>query len=104
MPFASCVLPAPKSPLSPMTHPLFAVRPHSAPSASVASALLEMNVAMGFQWMRAALVADAHAFTRDDFADAAKLQFGKLLLPCVQQRDCIATGDGEQQFKIFAVR
>ena len=34
---------------------------------------------------------------------AQQLQFGKFLLPGVEQFDGIARRDGEQQFKIFAI-
>src|ERR1017187_5049340 len=101
-PLTNCVLPAPRSPDRPMTHPLSAARPHCSPSAAVSAGLCEMYVAMGRQRSHALLVTDVDSLARLDLADARQRKTGKLLLPRVEQRHGVAAGDREQQFKILA--
>src|ERR1051325_3895244 len=85
-PLTSWVLPAPRSPVRPITQPRCASRPHASPSACVSSALCEMNVAMQHQLPFAILVAQSQPALGGDLADATQLHGGKLLLPRVEQR------------------
>src|SRR5579872_2226536 len=103
MPLVSCVLPAPRSPVTPMTRPGVAARPQLSPSAWVSVGLLEMYVAMGRKRTRAGFVADGKTLALRDLANAGQFGLGKLLFPGVQQRHGIAAGNGEEQFKIFAI-
>src|SRR5580698_4353537 len=103
IPLASWVLPAPKSPDNPMTRPLTAARPQVSPSACVSSALCEMLVTMRGQRPGPFLVADGDAFAGGDFADARKLELGKLFFPRIKQWHGVAAGNGEQKLEILAV-
>src|SRR5882672_9469616 len=103
MPLTSCVLPAPKSPVRPMTQPALASRPHRSPSAAVSSGLCEMNVTMSGHRQVAVLVAEFNASGGDDLPDAGQRHIGELFLPRVEQRDSVAAGDGEQEFKVLTV-
>src|SRR5438477_1067162 len=104
MPFTSCVLPAPRSPDNAITSPRRASRPQASPSDSVSAGLCEMLVAMRTQWSHATFIAKRYAFACGDVADARQRDFGKLLFPCVEHRHRVLAGDGEQQFKILAIR
>src|SRR6266704_2759798 len=91
-PLTNWVLPAPRSPESPSTHPLTKARPQLSPSPSVSTALFEMNVAMGGERAHAVLVADRDPVRCGNLADAVQGQVGELLSPGVEQRHRIATG------------
>src|SRR5437016_13684066 len=80
-PLTSCVLPAPRSPVRPMTQPACASRPQCSPSFMVASGLLEMNVTMNGKRLNSLLVANGQAALGGDLADATERQFDKLFLP-----------------------
>src|SRR5438105_1219449 len=95
-PLTSCVLPAPRSPESAMTSPRVAARPHASPRASVSAGLCEMFVAMGTQSSHAGFIAKRDAFAFGDLADAGERDFGKLLLPCIEQWHGILAGNGKQ--------
>src|ERR1017187_400178 len=102
-PLTNCVLPAPRSPDTPMTSPLSAARPHCSPSAVVSPGLCEMYVAIGRQRSHALLVPDGDALTRLNLADARQREIGKLQPPRVKQWHGVAAGDREQQFEVLAV-
>src|SRR5437660_9949616 len=104
IPLTSCVLPVPRSPLTPMTRPLRTVRPHDLPSASVSSGLCEMFVAMGSERAGAGFIAEHDAVAFRDFADAGEVQFEKLLFPLVEHRYCSHEGHREQLLTAFAFR
>src|SRR6266853_4597476 len=103
-PFTNCVFPAPRSPHKPITSPLWAAHPQVSPSASVSAGLCEMHVAICGQRSHAVLVFDSDALARRDFADATQLKLGKLFLPGIQQRNCIAARNREEKLKILSVR
>src|ERR1039457_1663362 len=102
-PLTNCVLPAPRSPDTPMTSPLSAARPHCSPSAVVSPGLCEMYVAIGRQRSHALLVPDVDSLARLDLADARQRESRELLLPRVQHRDGVAAGDREEQFEVLTV-
>src|ERR1017187_676011 len=102
-PLTNCVLPAPRSPDSPMTSPLSATRPHCSPSAAVSAGLCEMYVAMGPQRSHTLLVTDVDSLPRLDLADACQRESRELLLPRVQHRHGVAAGDREEQFEGLTV-
>src|SRR5262245_9250379 len=103
MPLTSWVLPAPRSPLKPMTQPVCTAFPHCSPRAKVSSGLCEMSVAMNGQRPHAILVAKPQPRFGGDLADAAQAQLGELLLPSVQQRDSIYAGEAKEELEILAV-
>src|SRR5690348_3104948 len=94
-PFTSWVLPAPRSPESPITSPLCALRPHSSPSDSVSAGLFEMYVAMGTQSPNSILIAQRNPLPGDDFTNATQRHIGKLFLPTVQHRHRIRTANSK---------
>src|SRR5579859_7198811 len=102
-PLTSCVLPAPRSPQSPITSPDAIVRPHASPSATVSEGLCEMFVTMNGQWSHPMLVADGDGFSPGNFTDATQAKVRKLLLPAIQQGDRVAAGQSKQQLEILAV-
>src|SRR5688572_13068994 len=102
-PFTSCVLPAPRSPVSPITQPGCPSRPHCSPSAAVSSGLCEMNVAMSGQGTNAFFVTQANAGFGRHLANAGERQVGELSLPPIEQFHRAAAGEGEEQLEIFAI-
>src|SRR5688572_21883593 len=87
IPFARIVFPVPSSPTSPMSQPALSPRPHSWPTSSVSSELLEMSVAMQIQRANSRLISERDAARRRDFADARERQIRKLGVPGIEERN-----------------
>src|SRR5580765_7677794 len=62
-----------------------------------------MLVAMSSQRANAFLITNCNAFAGGNFADATQLDFRKLRLPGIEQRDGVFTRDSEQQLEVLAV-
>src|SRR5262245_33373763 len=103
MPLTSSVLPAPNSPVSPMTSPLMASFPQRSPSAWVSSGLFEMSIAMSRQELNPHFAADLKAWPFRHLADASEWQIRKFLSPGIKEWNCIPTSHCEEQFKILAI-
>src|SRR5262249_5185107 len=103
MPRTSWVLPAPRSPLRPMSQPARAARAQASPRPAVSSALCEMNVSMLRHGADAVLVPQSEAGCGCDLADATQPEPGELFLPGVEKGDGFAAADGEEQFEILAI-
>src|SRR2546421_7433728 len=102
-PLTNSVLPAPRSPVSPITMPMLAAFPHDSPRARVSSGLLEMNVAMSSQWLNTSFVANPQTGLGRDFADASQTQAAELAFPCIEHSHRVFARNGEEQFKILPV-
>src|SRR6185369_10715784 len=103
MPLTSCVFPAPRSPLKPMTQPWLASRPQASPMASVSSGLREMSVAMYVKRPNAILVPEPQPGFSRDFSDAAQARTGEFLSPASQELDLCVLGNGEVQLDVLAI-
>src|SRR5262245_12660483 len=101
MPLTSCVLPAPRSPVRPITKPPLAARPQASPSASVSSELCEMNMPIGGQWTHAVPVADDKPRFGRYFTDTTHPELRELAFPRIEQPHGVTGGGGKQQFEIF---
>src|SRR5688572_7760496 len=102
-PRTNCVLPAPRSPLSPTIIPALARSPKARPSATVSSGLLEMCVAMNEEGFDALFVAQMNAWFSGDFSDARELHGRESFFPFISQLHRVFACDGKEQFKILAV-
>src|SRR5438105_1284052 len=102
-PLTSWVLPAPKSPVRPITHPAAADLPQVSPSICVASGLFEMNVTMSGEWAGASFVTYFQPRLRNNLSNTGQFESRKFVLPTVKHTHGIFAGNGKQEFKILAI-
>src|SRR5436190_5309028 len=96
IPFTNCVLPAPNSPIRPMTIPGLAVAAISAPRDRVSSGFLEMCVAMEAERACSIFVAEAKTRLGRNSADTGELELRELGFPRVMQANGIARGKSKE--------
>src|SRR5690606_40300256 len=97
MPRTRQVLPAPRPPVIPMTHPGAAARPNCSPMRSVSAGLREVSVAMFRELVDAPAIPEAQAGVVGDSSDAREGDVREACLPSVEDGHSAAAGHGEEQ-------